>query len=90
MDVGNIWLFNEDTLKPGGKFEGDFLKDLAVGVGAGLRFDFNFLVLRIDLAMPLRKPWEADPRWVLKDISFKNANWRRENLVFNIAIGYPF
>lgn len=90
VDVGNIWLFNEDTTKPGGKFEGDFLKDLAVGLGAGLRFDFNFLVLRLDLAVPLRKPWEADPRWVIKDINLRNPNWRRENLVFNIAIGYPF
>jgi outer membrane protein insertion porin family len=90
VDAGNIWLFNEDTSKPGGKFEGDFLKDLAVGAGVGLRFDFNFLVLRLDLAMPLRKPWEADPRWVLKDINFRNPNWRRENMVFNIAIGYPF
>jgi hypothetical protein len=38
----------------------------------------------------LRKPWEHDPRWVLKDINFRNPNWRRENIVFNIAIGYPF
>lgn len=90
VDAGNIWLFNEDTTKPGGKFSKDFLKELAVGAGVGLRFDFNFLVLRLDLAMPLRKPWEEDPRWVLKDINFKNVNWRRENLVFNIAIGYPF
>jgi outer membrane protein insertion porin family len=91
VDVGNIWLYNKDTVnKPGGEFDKDFLKDLAVGAGVGLRFDFNFLVLRLDVAIPLRKPWEHDPRWVLKDINFRNPNWRRENIVFNIAIGYPF
>jgi outer membrane protein insertion porin family len=90
VDAGNVWLFNEDTSKPGGKFSKDFLRELGVGAGVGLRFDFNFLVLRLDLAMPLRKPWEEHPRWVLRDINFKNAAWRRENLVFNIAIGYPF
>jgi outer membrane protein assembly factor BamA len=90
VDAGNIWLFNEDTTKPGGKFTGDFLNQLAVGAGVGLRFDFNFLVLRLDLATPLRKPWLQDKRWVTGDMNFKNRDWRRENLVFNLAIGYPF
>jgi len=90
VDAGNIWLFNEDTSKPGGKFTGDFLKQLAVGAGVGLRFDFNFLVLRLDLATPLRKPWMQNPRWTFTEIDLRNRNWRRENLVFNIAIGYPF
>lgn len=90
VDAGNIWLVNEDTTKPGGKFSGDFLNQLAVGAGIGLRFDFNFLVLRLDLATPLRKPWLADKRWVMGDFNFKDPNWRRENLVFNLAIGYPF
>lgn len=90
VDAGNIWLFNEDTTKPGGKFTGDFLNQLAVGAGVGLRFDFNFLVLRLDLATPLRKPWLQDKRWVLNQFNLKNREWRRENLVFNLAIGYPF
>jgi outer membrane protein assembly factor BamA len=86
VDAGNIWLLNEDSLKPGGKFTGKFLNQLAVGAGVGLRFDFNFLVLRLDLATPLRKPWESDPRWA----DYKARVGRRDNLVFNIAIGYPF
>lgn len=90
VDGGNIWLFNEDTTKPGGKFSGDFLNQLAVGAGVGLRFDFNFLVLRLDLATPLRKPWLQDKRWVFNQFNLKNRDWRRENLVFNLAIGYPF
>lgn len=88
VDAGNIWLWRENPDKPGAKFSKDFLKELAVGAGVGLRFDFNFLVLRLDLATPLRKPWLN--RWVMNDIDFKNKDWRKENLVFNIAIGYPF
>ncbi len=91
VDAGNIWLWNESPDKPGGKFSKDFLKELAVGTGLGLRFDLSFLVLRTDLAFPLRKPWlpESD-RWVFDEINFGSGSWRRENLVFNLAIGYPF
>lgn len=91
VDAGNIWLMNTNNDKPGSKFSKEFLKELAVGIGAGLRFDFNFLVLRTDLAFPLRKPFLPDgERWVLNQISLGNSTWRRENLVFNLAIGYPF
>jgi outer membrane protein insertion porin family len=91
VDAGNIWLINEDT-RTGGQFEKeDFIKELAVGTGAGLRFDFNFFVLRFDLAFPVRKPWLPDGhRWVLDDIKLGSSSWRRENLILNIAIGYPF
>ncbi len=91
VDAGNIWLLNEDPEKPGGKFSKDFLKDLAVGAGVGLRFDLTFLVLRTDLAIPLRIPYLPDgKKWVLNQIDFGNAEWRRNNLIFNLAIGYPF
>ena len=89
VDAGNIWLLNDE--KPGGKFSKDFLKEIAVGVGAGLRFDFNFLVLRTDLAFPIRKPYLPDgQRWVLDQVNFGSGSWRKDNLVFNLAIGYPF
>lgn len=91
-DAGNTWLIRKDTLLPGGTFLwNDFAKELGVGAGIGLRVDANFFVLRVDLAMPFRKPWlpEGD-RWVLDDIDFKSPTWRQENLIFNIAIGYPF
>lgn len=91
VDAGNIWLMNNNTDKPGSKFSSDFLNELAVGVGAGLRFDFDFLVLRTDLAFPIRKPYLPDgQRWVLDQINLGNGSWRKENLVFNLAIGYPF
>ena len=68
-----------------------FLKELAVDAGVGLRIDVSFFVLRFDLAIPLRKPWlDEDRRWVFDKIMFMNNGWRRENLVLNVAIGYPF
>ncbi|MDI1317807.1 BamA/TamA family outer membrane protein [Flavobacterium sp.] len=91
MDAGNIWLLNKDENKPGSQLTRDFMKELAVGVGAGLRFDFSFLVLRTDLAFPLRKPYLPDgKRWVIDQVNFASGPWRSDNLVFNLAIGYPF
>jgi outer membrane protein assembly factor BamA len=91
VDAGNIWLVNADPNKPGGEFSKDFMKEIAVGAGVGLRFDVSFFILRTDLALPLRKPYlpEGD-RWVIKDIDFGSGAWRKDNLILNIAIGYPF
>lgn len=91
VDAGNIWLTSPDPLKPGAEISKDFIKELAVGAGVGLRFDLSFLILRTDLAFPIRKPYlpEGD-RWVLDKINLGSSGWRRENLVFNLAIGYPF
>lgn len=90
-DAGNIWLVNEDPERPGGKFSKDWLSEIAVGAGAGLRLDFNILVLRLDLAMPIRVPYyDKDDRWMFNKVDFGNSTWRRNNLMLNIAIGYPF
>ncbi|MEO6221329.1 MAG: hypothetical protein ABIO81_12930, partial [Ginsengibacter sp.] len=64
---------------------------LAVGAGIGLRINLTILLLRIDIATPLRKPYlPAGERWVFNQIDFSNRDWRRQNLVLNLAIGYPF
>ncbi|HEV2833251.1 MAG TPA: BamA/TamA family outer membrane protein, partial [Hanamia sp.] len=91
IDAGNIWLYNKDTLRPGAQFSKDFIKDLAVGTGVGLRINLTILLLRIDIAMPVRKPWLLDgQRWVFDQIDFGSKDWRRKNIVLNLAIGYPF
>lgn len=90
-DAGNIWLYHGNPAQPGSGFTNQFLSQLAADVGAGLRFDIKVLILRIDLGMPVRKPWlAAGQRWVFNQIDFGDPHWRRDNLVLNIAIGYPF
>lgn len=90
-DAGNVWLVNEDIERPGAKFSKEFLSEIAVGAGVGLRLDFSILILRLDLAMPLRVPYyERGDRWAFDKINFGDSNWRRDNLILNIAIGYPF
>ena len=91
VDAGNIWLYNENDLKPGAKFSGEFLSELAVGTGVGIRFDVNILVLRLDVGWPLKIPYlTKGNRWVIDEIKFHNPEWRQKNLIFNLAIGYPF
>lgn len=92
VDAGNIWYRNEVPDKPGsGLHDGEFFQEMAVGTGLGLRFDASVLVIRFDLAMPLRKPWyPLGDRWVLDEVDFGDKAWRKENLVLNIGIGYPF
>ncbi|MEO9211394.1 MAG: BamA/TamA family outer membrane protein, partial [Ginsengibacter sp.] len=91
VDAGNIWLYNNDPNRPGAQFSKDFLKEFAVGTGIGLRLNLTILLLRFDLAMPLRKPWlSPGDRWVFNQIDFGSKDWRAQNLIFNLAIGYPF
>jgi outer membrane protein insertion porin family len=91
-DAGNIWMVRKTDQLPGGEFRFDeFYKQIAVGAGFGLRLDVTFFVLRFDLGVPLRKPYlPENERWVTSQIDFSNPSWRSNNLVLNIAIGYPF
>lgn len=87
-DAGNIWLANPDPQRPGGVFEwARAMDELAVGAGFGLRFDPEVIVVRLDLATPLRDPaLPQGDRWLFDDLQPKIL----DNVVFNIAIGYPF
>lgn len=89
-EAGNIWLKNKNPLKPGGEFTKNFLSQLAVDAGVGLRFDLQILLLRVDVAFPLSKPWNVPPPTTLQQVNFNSPTWRRQNIVFNLAIGYPF
>jgi outer membrane protein insertion porin family len=92
VDAGNIWLVNDDPQRQGAKFGFDtFASEIAVGTGWGLRFDFNVIVVRCDWAFPLRKPnLPVDERWVVDGIDVFESKWRRDNVITNISIGYPF
>lgn len=91
FDAGNIWLLRDNPDFPGGKFSSSFYKELAADAGLGLRLDFSILILRLDFGIPVRKPWFPEgQRWRFNDIHFGDPTWRKENLILNIAIGYPF
>ncbi|MCX6143636.1 MAG: BamA/TamA family outer membrane protein [Ignavibacteriales bacterium] len=92
VDAGNIWLLQEDPSRPGSQFSGKtFFDEVAVGTGFGLRLDLSFFILRFDLAFPLRIPsMPSGERWVMSKIDFGNPSWRKNNLVLNVGIGYPY
>ncbi len=92
FDAGNIWLIRDNPERPGGTFDTKtFLNQLAVGTGFGVRIDASFFVLRFDLAFPLRIPYPGEEeRWVIDEIDIGSSTWRKNNLILNIAIGYPF
>ncbi len=88
LDVGNIWSYNYDPVRPGSQFSiNKFYKDLAVGTGAGFRFDLSFVLLRVDLGMKLRDPWLPDgSRWIITNNAYNFKN----DFTLVLAIGYPF
>ncbi len=92
VDAGNVWLTRKNQQFTNGEFQTNrFYKEIAVGTGFGLRADISFFVIRFDLGMPLRKPsLPENERWVYNKIDFGDGKWRKQNLVLNIAIGYPF
>jgi len=42
--------------------------------------------------MPVKRPGytEQGGGWTFDAINFSSSEWRRNNLILNIAIGYPF
>ncbi len=91
-DAGNVWMVKYNIDNPGANFNwGRFYKEIAVGTGAGLRLDFSYFIFRGDVGIPLRNPsLDENQRWVINKIDFGNRDWRKNNLILNIAIGYPF
>ena len=81
VDAGNIWALKTDSSRPGSRFSGNFLQQVAVGVGTGLRIDVSILLIRLYLGIPVREPYLPEhQRWLFDS----------KNLVFNFSIGYPF
>lgn len=92
VDVGNVWLYNDNSdYGSGAKFSKNFLKELAADVGVGLRIDLSILLLRLDLGIPVRKPYLPEgQRNVFNQIDFGSKEWRSQNMIYNLAIGLPF
>lgn len=84
VDAGNIWdITNSIFAEEEAKFNGvNSFKEIAVGSGFGLRYDFSFLVFRLDLGFKMHEPYLETNKW------FRNYNF--SNAVYNIGINYPF
>ncbi|MEG1267571.1 MAG: BamA/TamA family outer membrane protein, partial [Myroides sp.] len=83
-DAGNIWNALDNITDEEMKFNGlRSLKDLALGTGLGIRYDFSFFVIRLDLGFKTYNPAkEANQKW------FKE--WNLSKTVLNVGINYPF
>jgi len=92
LDAGNSWMIGRDDARPGADFRYDrFYKEIAVGTGVGLRMDFDFLVIRLDLAIKALDPARQEgERWILDNIRFNKPFGEKGQTVFNFGIGYPF
>ncbi len=82
IDAGNIWL-RSDPARPEARFAfGNLWRDMAIGGGVGLRLDFNFFIIRLDLANRMKDPGSGNP------LNFGILTDHPPNL--NLGIGYPF
>lgn len=92
IDAGNSWMIGYDPARPGADFRYDrFYKEIAVGAGFGLRMDFDFLVIRLDLATKAIDPSKPlGDRWVFDNVSFRQPFGVKGQTVLNFGIGYPF
>jgi outer membrane protein insertion porin family len=92
VDAGNVWLTSGTEATEASKFRlKRFYKELAIGTGVGLRVNLGFFILRLDVAVPITKPYlAAGERFVGDDLRFGNKGWRKENLNWNFSFGYPF
>lgn len=85
IDAGNIWTIRDYENQPGGLFEFDkFYKQIAASYGVGLRLDFTYFLLRLDLGLKAHNPAMNQERWPLL-----HPKWSRD-ANFHFSVGYPF
>ena len=95
-DIGNIWNTNKSNIDPSAGFKLDKLyKDLAIGVGTGIRFDFNYFIIRVDYAMKMKDPTRLyNNGWLdlanLKWSDTKPNGLKVNNYALQFGIGLPF
>lgn len=85
-DAGNIWLLHKSSEFVGGELLfPDFIKQMAIDFGYGIRYNLDYLIIRLDIGHPLYQPYlKAGDRWSSLNTKGKLI-WG-----FNFAIGYPF
>ena len=88
VDAGNIWTMNIIKDRIGAEFKWNrFYKEIAVGTGIGVRFDFSYLLIRLDVGYKLRDPSiYKGSRW----IDFNNNKYPYRRTAWQFGIDYPF
>jgi hypothetical protein len=104
-DAGNIWNVRNDPNNPNSQFDLHRLgKDIALGVGTGLRFDFSYFLIRVDFGIKLKDPARLENNgWMnLADFTWRNHEFDkydqygnlvsavRNNYAVQLGIGLPF
>ncbi len=86
LDAGNIWTIKDYSSQPGGQFKfNSFYKQIALAYGLGVRLDFNYFLLRVDMGMKMYDPSLIGNRpWVIAHHRFNRDS------SFHFAVGYPF
>ena len=85
IDAGNIWTIHNYENQPGGMFHfNTFWKQIALAYGVGLRFDFSYFLLRLDLGIKAHNPAKGQQPWPII-----HPDWHRDT-TFHFAVGYPF
>ncbi|MGM9621168.1 MAG: BamA/TamA family outer membrane protein [Bacteroidaceae bacterium] len=85
LDAGNVWLLRRTDNMEEGQFSLRHLgRDIALGTGAGLRYDLDFLVIRFDVGVGLHAPYDTGKS------GYYNMTRFSRSLGYHLAIGYPF
>jgi hypothetical protein len=102
IDMGNIWNLKNPVVNRDSKLTlNRFARDIAVAAGTGLRFDFNYFLVRVDFAYKVKDPTrEKNYGWMsIKDFEWRNKEYeimingrtlRRNNYAIQLGIGLPF
>ncbi len=85
LDAGNVWTIQNDPNREGSQFKlKSFFKEMALGTGIGIRYDLEFLVLRLDWGVGLHVPFKDGKN------GFYNISKFKDGQALHFAIGYPF
>ena len=89
LDIGNVWNVLKHDQKKGYFNFPNMFSDMALNTGLGMRFDFQFFMLRLDWGIRLKDPTLSESeKWVINQKI--DGPWINANSVLNLGIGYPF
>jgi outer membrane protein assembly factor BamA len=85
VDAGNIWTIKKYPDQQGGVFRfNKFLEQIALAYGVGIRLNFNYFLVRLDMGMKAHNPASGERHWPLVHPSFNR------DAEFHFSVGYPF